>query len=506
MSQFIEVNTDQIQWTPSVGNDLFTNRSTVSKMHQQFAPAEVSIIVVGFNRLEKSRRCVESILKYTQGIDYELILIDSGSEDGTLAYFKSVPYEKKRVIHITRNLGEAYAYTTVSLGQLGKFVCMVQNDLILTANWMENLLTCMKSDANIGLVVAMSSNSSNLQSLDFSYQSYEEMQELAARFNHSDPRKWEDRMRIITLGALFRKEALLARGWPAGDVGFFHDFFDDDIAFAIRRLGYRTIVAGDTWICHDHNIRGGEGKDPVEFQRSLDIGRKNFQLKYAGVDAWDDVNNYYVPYFEEGVNVPEIDRQARILGIDVKCGTPILDAQNWLRKKGFFSAELSAFTQNAKYWQDLKTICKGNVFCDREEFLADAFPKEYFDIVITDRPINQYHEPQKTINDIFTLCKKGGLAVFKLRNTFSFQEYIHILGQWDVYDPEFSYHFPIEALQSVLAKQGDIEKTVILPFPITDEFRNTLNAILPVGLSQEQKDMLLARMISREYLLFVRKV
>lgn len=502
--QFVEINTDQVQRPNQVENDLFSNRRAIADMFRQCAAAEVSIIVVGFNRLEKTRRCVESILTYTTDVDYELILVDSGSSDGTLEYFRSIECPKKKVIHITQNLGVAYAYSVFSLNELGNYICFATNDLIMTKNWLKNLMACMKSDPKIGMVTPMTSNSSNLQSLDFPYQSYEEMQQIAAQINHSDPRKWEDRQRLIVLGTLFRKEALLAKGWPVSDVGFFHDFVDDDEAFTIRRLGYRTVLAGDTWICHDHNVRGGEGKNLEEFQRSLQIGRENFKAKHFGVDAWDDVNNFYSPYFD-GLKPPSTPGAARILGVDVRCGTPILDAKNWLRKNGLFSAELSAFTQDPKYWGDLKTICEGGVFCDREEFLLDTFPREYFNIVIADRPVNQYHEPQKLINDLFGLCKKGGLVVCKLRNTFTFQEYLYLLGQRKTYDQEYSYHIPVEAAQAALEQHGALRKRVALPFMMDIESQKTLRSILPGGFSAEQQNDLLSQMLSREYLLFVQK-
>lgn len=57
-----------------------------------------------------------------------------------------------------------------------------------------------------------------------------------------------------------------------------------------------------------------------------------------------------------------------VLGVDVRCGTPILDVKNWLRRRGPDQVELSAFAQDAKYWVDLKTVCQGPVICDREEF------------------------------------------------------------------------------------------------------------------------------------------
>lgn len=93
MGQMIEINTDRMI-QPKTASNLFTNRALFTEM--QHTNAEVSIIVVGFNRLEKTRRCVQSILEYTGGIDYELILVDSGSQDGTLAYYDSVQCPKKK--------------------------------------------------------------------------------------------------------------------------------------------------------------------------------------------------------------------------------------------------------------------------------------------------------------------------------------------------------------------------------------------------------------------------
>jgi len=162
MEPFIEINTGQMK-PPGVGDDLFQNRAAIVGMQQTAGCAEVSIVVQAYNRLEKTKRCVESVLKYTKNVDYELILLDNGSEDGTLDYFQSVPYEKKTVIHVTRNIGVAYPILTMCLNQLGRFVCFIPNDLIVTAHWLENLLICIKSDDRIGMVNPVCSNTSNLQ-------------------------------------------------------------------------------------------------------------------------------------------------------------------------------------------------------------------------------------------------------------------------------------------------------------------------------------------------------
>lgn len=503
MEQMIEINTEQIQ-SLQADNNLFQNRASIAEMQQMESGVEVTIIVQGYNRLEKTKRCVESVLKYTSGIDYELILIDHGSEDMTLEYFQSVTYSKKKVIHITKNLGASYPPSVLNLKDLGRFVCPLVNDVIVTPRWLENLLICMKSDIKIGMVNPVSCNTSNLQGVDFPYANYDDMQQKAAQFNHSDPRKWEDRQRLITLGTLFRKEALIAVGWPYTDAGFFHDFADDDITFRIRRMGYRAVLAGDTWICHDHDMHSRKGEDLTEFQKSLSIGKANFREKYFGVDAWEDVNNYYIPYLSS-IPKPKTKGTVRILGIDVLCGTPILDIKNWLRKSNIFNTELSAFTQNPKYWIDLKTICSGNVVCDREEFLSDSFVPEHFDYIVVDHPLNRYHEPQKIIDDCFSLCNRGGIIFFKLKNSFSFQSYLYHLGKWDHYDQEFSYNLPLEAVEATLKRMGTVKNIIAIPIGLEEDSQRALNALLPAELSARQRSEAVKRMISKEYLLIVEK-
>jgi len=503
MERFNEYNLDHMKQA-DISEDLFVNRASYAEMQQQYASAEVTIMVIGLNRLEKTKRCVESILQYTTNIDYELILIDNGSTDDTLEYFKSVPYEKKRILRFSKNLGAGFPHTMIPLSELGRYVAILPNDLILTERWLENILICMKSDPKIGLVVTASSNTSNLQDVDFPYSSYEEMQQKAAKFNVSDPTKWEDRMRLVTLCMVLRKEALLALGWPRGDLGFFHDFSDDDISFGIRRAGYRTVFAGDTWVCHDHRVSQGEGKDPVQFQKSLEIGRRNFRDKYYGVDAWDDVKNFLAPY-TGFFPAPKQKHNVRVLGVDVRCGSPILDIKNWLRKYGIFNAELSAFTQDPKYWLDLKTICTGTVCCDREEFLLDKYQTESFDYVVADHPINQYHEPQKVLNDLFALAKPGGIVICKLKNTGSFQEYVNMLGHRDVYAQEIAYNIPLEVLTDTIGQLGNIFNGVAIPFPLNEGQRKSISALLPNGYTQEQRNEIVARLSCKEVLIVAEK-
>ena len=93
--EIITINTESCV-VDNKKNSLLDGRRSIAKMEQNFANAKVSITVLAYNRLEKTKRCIDSLLKYTKNIDYELILIDNGSTDDTFEYFKSLKFDKKR--------------------------------------------------------------------------------------------------------------------------------------------------------------------------------------------------------------------------------------------------------------------------------------------------------------------------------------------------------------------------------------------------------------------------
>lgn len=461
-----------------VADTLIEGRKNMVASLSQLQHAEVTIYVQAYDRLEKTKMCIESILENTRDIDYELLLVDNGSTDETLNYFKTIPYPKKRIIHITKNIGAAFPSLLMSPYECSPFMAFLGNDIIVTPNWLSNIISGMKSDERIGMVCPSSSHVSNLQEVNFPFENYEEMQQKAAAYNRPDTSKWQERLRLITPLAVYRKECLLAIGLPVADMGFFHDFMDDDVVFRVRRAGYKAMLAMDTWVHHNHDVFRLEGKDPEKFQESLDIGRSNFLEKYHGIDAWEDVNNFWMDMLA-GLPKPDTTECVRILGVDVRCGTPILDVKNYLHSMGMTEFELSAFTEDAKYLEDLNTFCNGIVSCDREEFFGNQYPSQYFDYIIIDKPINRFHEPQYMLNTAMRLLKPGGVLLLSHLNPFSIRELLYCLGQRQLYNPQFSYNIPIDALQKACLSFGDILFLRARPIVLEEASKEQILALLP---------------------------
>ncbi len=450
----------------------------------------------------KKQKCVGYILKYTTDIEYELILVDNGSNDGTLDYFKSINHPRKKIIRVTKNIG---SLVPIIMNQwTGRYLAFITNDTYVTKNWLTNLLACMKSKDEIGLAVPASSNVSNLQEIGITFDTLDEMQEKAAKNNISDPRLWHERIRILPIAALFRREALDIAGWM--DYGFFHDFSDDDISFRFRRAGFKVMFCKDTFVHHDHVYSNPGEKNREEFARSLEAGRKDFQKKYYGLDAWDDVNNYETSMMSL-VDTQELNsiKRIEILGMDVLCGTPILELKNKLREGHIDDVRLSAFSTDPKYWLDLKTICSGNVVVDQIDQLNTYFENESFDFVVLGKPINTFPNPYVLLKNLLKLLKRNGYLLLKLYNTSDIISVLRTLGaniQITTTNPINNvYKISLDELAAQLGVFGFIPKKIVVEnWPLGENFHKVLqNTIAASGLGNNPDNIFAG--VNREYII-----
>lgn len=446
-SNTIILNTDHLN-PPEFRNSLIDNRRNTYSLFESNDTPTASIVVLGYNRLQKTKYCVECILKYTVDISYELILIDNGSDDGTYEYFQSVLHDKKIIIHVTKNIGISFPLRSVKNIYTGKYLIFLSNDIYVTTNWLKNLLTCLESDPQIGFVMPVSNNVSNLQEVDLGFQSFEDMQTKAAKFNKSDPSKWEERMRLITVVSIYKREIIDLVG--DNDCGFVHDFIEDDIAMRIRRAGYKMVLCKDTFICHDHDFRHIEDKNAAQFQKSLISGRNNFLEKYHGIEPWDDICNFETGLIQ--MLSMENFRSAHIVNglcINVRCGTPILEIKNSFRRhKMKNKLEIHAFTTNAKYFYDLQTVAE-TVSCDRLDYLEEYYSQESMDVILLGEPINLLPNPIIVLRKLLNLLRKKGQLIFKLKNVYDIQNFLVTLGFQECNDLENPSHLTCSELNNL---------------------------------------------------------
>ena len=50
---------------------------------------DVSVIIVNYNTLKMTKDCIDSVIEKTTDVEYEIILVDNASTDGSKEFFKN---------------------------------------------------------------------------------------------------------------------------------------------------------------------------------------------------------------------------------------------------------------------------------------------------------------------------------------------------------------------------------------------------------------------------------
>ncbi|MGL5752387.1 MAG: glycosyltransferase family 2 protein, partial [Paraclostridium sp.] len=208
----------------------------------------VSIIILTHNKEEYTKQCIESIRKYTKYIDYEIIVVDNNSTDETISYLKS--QSDIKLIQNKENLGFPKGCNQgIEISNKDYDILLLNNDTVVTINYLNNLYNCLHSSEDIGAVGPLTNSASYLQEIAVKYEDIEKMHEFTQIFNESNQSLWEQRIKLIGFCMLIKREVI-------NKVGLLDEIFtpgnfeDDDYSIRMVKEGYRLILCKDTFIHH----------------------------------------------------------------------------------------------------------------------------------------------------------------------------------------------------------------------------------------------------------------
>ncbi len=110
-----------------------------------------SISVLCCNRLEYTKKCVESVLSAKNESKYELILTDNGSADKTLEYLMSLRDDKIKVIYSEHNLGFNKGHEYNLKIAKHEYFLLLNNDTVVSDYWLDEM-GCAFNDDLVKLV------------------------------------------------------------------------------------------------------------------------------------------------------------------------------------------------------------------------------------------------------------------------------------------------------------------------------------------------------------------
>ena len=207
---------------------------------------DVSIILAAYNALKYSKACLWSIYEYTPP-GYKLILVNNGSTDETGEFFDRIP--GAYVIHNEKNLGFPGGYNRGMQAASTKYMLLINNDCLVSHNWLNNMLSCALSDRQIGIVGPRSNRVPGRQRLEKEFKDMEEFYAFTAGFNRPDSSKWFPVSRLSGFCYLINREVVKK-------IGYFDETFgvgtheDVDYCLRAKQAGFKLYCAGDVFIHH----------------------------------------------------------------------------------------------------------------------------------------------------------------------------------------------------------------------------------------------------------------
>src|SRR5262249_8471251 len=217
------------------------------------APAPlVSIVIPVFNALAYTRQCVESIYAKGASVSFETIVVDDGSTDDTNEWLAATAtkYENFFFVRNAENSGFARSVNRGVQQSRGKFVVLLNNDTLVTPNWLDRLIAAAERDDSIGIVSPVTNYVGEGIQLDeraHELQPAEADDYASSRASGADliyePRRLVF-FCVLIKRAVFDAIGLLDESYGRGN------FEDDDYCLRTRIAQFRLAVASNSFVYH----------------------------------------------------------------------------------------------------------------------------------------------------------------------------------------------------------------------------------------------------------------
>jgi len=199
----------------------------------------VSIVIATYNRADILPRCLDAVAEQTYK-DFEVLIVDDGSQDGTVAFVEALAREKPHLgIRLLVNETNRGANASRNRGireAEGELVAFLDSDCIADRDWLENLLTGFVSEE----VAAVTGTVNNPDPSNI----YELVYKGTSRVHGAG-----EAHRLVAGNLVIRREHLLRfpleedLKWGCDEEGIF---------LRLRAAGYRQRFEHSAAVLHDH--------------------------------------------------------------------------------------------------------------------------------------------------------------------------------------------------------------------------------------------------------------
>jgi len=210
-----------------------------------------SIVVVSYNALEKTRKCVEALrIARDERYPTELLFVDNGSSDGSAEWLAEQP--DVRLVRNADNAGAPAARNQALALARGEWIVVMDNDAIVSPGWLRRMLFHAEVDPRSGCIGPVSDRAAHGQQVSFNGGTdLASLASFANEWGQANDRRARPQNMLTSFCLLMRREVL-------DTIGGFDERFspwgfeDDDYTLRAALAGFRNRCALDVFVRHEH--------------------------------------------------------------------------------------------------------------------------------------------------------------------------------------------------------------------------------------------------------------
>lgn len=230
----------------------------------------LSTIILNWNRVKLLKQCVDSYLA-TVGDDFELMIVDNASTDGSRNYLRRLEATQPvKVFYLCENIGgEAFNFAIPQTR--GDLIHLSENDQIFLPGWREYAQEAFAAHALLGQLSLFSDTPTD-----------DEAWEPKTTYLRFSKRNIVYEAHNVGTSSIIRAELLRKRGISVSNIGQVQVKLPDDAKLSsdIRAAGFACAFS-DRY--HVRNV----GHEVAEFDRDPDYYAQNYASKpLTGVAGW----------------------------------------------------------------------------------------------------------------------------------------------------------------------------------------------------------------------------
>ena len=253
----------------------------------------ISVVIVSYNVKDYLEKCIQSILKFSVGSSFEIIIVDNSSTDGSNEMLKGINSKKIKLIFNGKNLGFAKAVNIGLRHSNGDFVLLVNPDTVFIENIASKLKKYIEENKMVGIIGCKVLNTDKSFQIS-SRRNFPYLYSLA--FKLIGLSKWFPRSKIFSSYNLtyldeniisknisvsgscmmFKREIIKKIG--LFDERFFLYFEDTDFCFRTIKAGYKVVYYPEAQIIHHKSA--SSKKNILEAKNHFDQSFLEFYKKY----------------------------------------------------------------------------------------------------------------------------------------------------------------------------------------------------------------------------------